>query len=118
MAVTATSRSIARNLIGQKALVRRERIDPGSAAPVAVVALGQAGADVVVNYVRTGGRRRGGSSSKSKAPACRLTPIRPTWRARTRVEAMFAAMLARIFGNDRPSWSPMPACSATPRSMR
>jgi glucose 1-dehydrogenase len=48
MALTATSRSIPRNLIGQKALVTGANSGIGRAV---AVALGQAGADVVVNYV-------------------------------------------------------------------
>jgi glucose 1-dehydrogenase len=92
MAVTATSRSIARNLIGQKALVTGA--DSGIGRAVAV-ALGQAGADVVVNYVRQEGaaaevvkqiESSGVSAYAHKADVAR----------EDEVEAMFAAMLARF----------------------
>jgi glucose 1-dehydrogenase len=92
MAVTATSRSIARNLIGQKALVTGA--DSGIGRAVAV-ALGQAGADVVVNYVRQEGaaaevvkqiESSGVSAYAHKADVAR----------EDEVEAMFAAMLAQF----------------------
>jgi glucose 1-dehydrogenase len=92
MAVTATSRSIARNLIGQKALVTGA--DSGIGRAVAI-ALGQAGADVVVNYVRQEGaaaevvkqiESSGASAYAHKADVAR----------EDEVEAMFAAMLAQF----------------------
>jgi glucose 1-dehydrogenase len=92
MAVTATSRSIARNLIGQKALVTGA--DSGIGRAVAI-ALGQAGADVVVNYVRQEGaaaevvkqiESSGVSAYAHKADVAR----------EDEVETMFAAMLAQF----------------------
>jgi glucose 1-dehydrogenase len=91
MAVTATSRSIARNLIGQKALVTGA--DSGIGRAVAV-ALGQAGADVVVNYVR----REGAAAEVVKqieSSGVSAYAHKADVACEDEVQAMFAAMLAQ-----------------------
>jgi glucose 1-dehydrogenase len=92
MALTATSRSIPRNLIGQKALVTGANSGIGRAV---AVALGEAGADVVVNYVDQEGaaaevvgeiQSHGVSAYAHKADVSR----------EDEVQAMFARMLAQF----------------------
>jgi glucose 1-dehydrogenase len=92
MALTATSPSIARSLIGQKALVTGANSGIGRAV---AVALGQAGADVVVNYVThedaaaevvTEIQSHGVSAYAHRADVAR----------EDEVQAMFAAMLAQF----------------------
>jgi glucose 1-dehydrogenase len=92
MALTATSRSIPRNLIGQKALVTGANSGIGRAV---AVALGEAGADVVVNYVSGEAaaaevvkeiQSHGVSAYAHKADVTR----------EDEVQAMFAAMVAQF----------------------
>jgi glucose 1-dehydrogenase len=92
MALTATSRSIPRNLIGQKALVTGANSGIGRAV---AVALGEAGADVVVTYVSGEAaaaevvkeiQSHGVSAYAHKADVAR----------EDEVQAMFAAMLAQF----------------------
>jgi glucose 1-dehydrogenase len=92
MALTATSRSIPRNLIGQKALVTGANSGIGRAV---AVALGEAGADVVVNYVDQEGaaaevvgeiQSHGVSAYAHKADVSREDEVQP----------MFARMLTQF----------------------
>jgi glucose 1-dehydrogenase len=92
MALTATSRSIPRNLIGQKALVTGANSGIGRAV---AVALGEAGADVVVNYVDQEGaaaevvreiQSHGVSAYAHKADVSREDEVQP----------MFARMFAQF----------------------
>ena len=78
-------------LAGQKALVTGANSGIGRAV---ALALGKAGADVVVNYVveaRAGARRWSPRSRHAGGKA--LTPIRPTSASEDQVQAMFATML-------------------------
>jgi glucose 1-dehydrogenase len=92
MAPTAPSRPIARNLIGQKALVTGANSGIGRAV---AIALGEAGADVVVNYVSQEGaaaqvveqiQSSGVSAYAHKADVAR----------EDEVEAMFERMCAQF----------------------
>jgi glucose 1-dehydrogenase len=92
MALTAASRSIPRSLIGQKALVTGANSGIGRAV---AVALGQAGADVVVNYVNQEGAAAE-VVAEIQSHAVSAYAHKADVTREDEVQAMFAAMIAQF----------------------
>jgi len=92
MASTAPLRSIPRNLIGQKALVTGANSGIGRAV---AIALGQAGADVVVNYV-TGDEATAEVVKEIQSHGVSAYGHKADVSREDDVQAMFAGMIGRF----------------------
>ena len=111
--VVMPSCEIRKTLAGQKALVTGANSGIGKGV---AIALGRAGAEVVVNYVARPEQAEEVVAADSRRRRHRATPVRPTSSGGpgpgdVRVDVRSSSARST-------SWSTTPACSATPGSTR